>query len=243
MKQLFLTALAVLISTHIWAITHPKPVDPVIIPINLPKDQVWQRLLDLFVANNIPIKFADKNSGLIQSERVGIGSHYALKNANDSLAWALCEAVILPEGDSFYMYPQIIHTELQVYIRETTDGTVLLSVNLMNLTASYTHRVSNIDRDLVIESTKRLENTIGDYLKTNQLMPNLAFDPPNAVFGETPSQTNRRMVLLQKASEENQKKQEEEKKKEERWAPLYILGGIGLGILLLIAKVKELQQK
>jgi hypothetical protein len=51
------------------------------------------------------------------------------------------------------------------------------------------------------------------------------------------------LILLQKISEANQKKQEEEKKKEERWAPLYILGGIGLGILLLIAKVKELQQK
>ena len=242
MKQLYVTVFAVLMWTSLFAITHSKPIDPVIIPINLPKEQVWQRLLDLFVSNNIPVKFADKNSGLIQSERVGLGSHYALTNADDSLAWALCEAVILPEGDSFYMYPQIIHTELQVYVRETADGTVLLSVNLMNLTASYTHRVLDIDRNLAIESTKRLENLIGNYLKTYQPMPNLAFDPPLAVFGETPSQTKRRMILLQKVSEENRKNQDEEKEKQEkheRLMPLYILGGLALGFLWLIGKIKE----
>lgn len=239
MKHLQLTVIAVLISFNMYAITHTKPIDPVIIPINLPKEQVWQRLLDLFVANNVPVKFADKNSGLIQSERVGLGSHYALKNADDSLAWALCEAVILPQGDSFYMYPQIIHTELQVYVRETADGTVLLSINLMNLTASYTHRVLDIDRDLAIESTKRLENIIGDYLKAYAPMPNLTFDPPNAIFGETPSQTNRRMVLLQKINEEHHKKQDEEKQKEERLRPLYILGGIASVILYLFIKVQE----
>jgi hypothetical protein len=213
MKQIYIAALAVLISLPLFAVTHPKTIDPVIIPINLPKDQVWQRLLDLFVANNVPLKFADKNSGLIQSERVGIGSHYALKNADDSLAWALCEAVILPGGDSFYMYPQIIHTELQVYLRETANGTVLLSVNLMNLTASYTHRVSDIDRNLAIESTKRLENLIGDYLKTYQPMPNLAFDPPNAIFGETPSQTNRRIDFAPKNKRSESKKARRRKEK------------------------------
>jgi hypothetical protein len=239
MKQLQLTVIAVLFSFNMYAITHTKTIDPVIISINLPKEQVWQRLLDLLVANNVPLKFADKNSGLIQSERVGLGSHYALSNADDSTAWALCETVILPVGDSFYMYPQIIHTELQVYVRETADGTVLLSVNLMNLTASYTHRVLDIDRNLAIESTKRLENLIGNYLKSYQPMPNLAFDPPLAVFGETPSQTNRRMVLLQKINEEHHKKQNEEKEKHERLSPLYVLGGLVLGFFYLLGKIRE----
>lgn len=64
-----------------FAITHTKPVDPVVISINLPKEQVWQRVMDLFVANSISIKLMDKSSGLIQFERLGLGSHYALKHA------------------------------------------------------------------------------------------------------------------------------------------------------------------
>jgi fructose-1,6-bisphosphatase len=158
---------------------------------------VWQRLIGLFVGNSIPIKLMDKSSGLIQSERLGLGSHYALKHADDSLAWALCETVRSPEGDSFYLFPQVINGELQVYVQEMVDGKTLLSVNLMNLKATYRDLATENEREYMIESTKRLENLIGNYLKTYERMPSLNFDPPSATFGEAPSQVARRARLEQ----------------------------------------------
>ncbi len=192
MKQLQVTVIAVLISINLFAITHPKPIDPVVISTNLSKEQVWQRLVGLFVGNSIPIKLMDKSSGLIQSERLGLGSHYALKHADDSLAWALSETVKSPEGDSFYLFPQIINGELQVYVQETADGKPLLSVNLMNLKATQREPYLGLDKNWAIESTKRLEYRVAQYLTTHKQMPTLAFDDPLATFGEAPSQIARR---------------------------------------------------
>jgi hypothetical protein len=230
MKRLILSAFASMICLNMFAITHSKPIDPVVITVNLPKEQVWQRVMDLFVANSIPIKLMDKSSGLIQSERIGLGSHYALKHADDSLAWALCETVKSPEGDSFYLFPQVINTELQVYVRETADGKVLLSLNLMNMMAASHDPNTGNDRDFAIQSTKRLENIIGNYLKTFEPMPNLAFDPPMATFGEPPSQVKRRAALAQKQAVQNQAKAKEE---ESSKTILTVLGIIALTALVI----------
>jgi hypothetical protein len=253
MKQCILF-IATLWSLNCSAITHLKPVDPIVISTNLPKEQVWQRLLGLFVSNNIPIKLMDKNSGLMQSERIGLGSHYTLKNADDSTCWALCEVVKNPEGDGLYLFPQTINGEIQVYVQET-EGKVLLSINLMNLTATLRDSKIEIDRTFDIQSTKRLENIIGKYLQTYEQMPSLALDPPFATFGESPSQTQKRdsialenakkyQELLKLDTERWRKEREEREKKEEnekRLAPLYILGGIALCVLLLFAKINEKQ--
>ena len=197
MKQLQLTVIAVLIFSNIYAITNAKRIDPVVISTNLSKEQVWQRLVGLFVGNSIPIKLMDKSTGFIQSERLGLGSHYALKHADDSLAWALCETIKSPEGDSFYLFPQMINGELQVYVQEMADGKTLLSINLMNLKAIYRDLATDNEREYVIQSTKRLENLIGNYLKTYAQMPSLNLDPASATFGEAPSQIARRVRLEQ----------------------------------------------
>ncbi len=222
MKQLLLSAFASLMCLNMFAITHTKTIDPVVITINLPKEQVWQRVMDLFVANSIPIKLMDKTSGLIQSDRLGLGSHYALKHADDSLAWALCDAVKSLEGDSFYLFPHVINTELQVYVRETADGKVLLSLNLMNMMAASHDPDTGNDRDFAIQSTKRLENIIGNYLKSYAPMPNLAFDPPLATFGEAPSQIKRRTALAQRKAAEAEKNENGS------------VGGIVIGLLVLL---------
>jgi hypothetical protein len=214
MKQFQLTVIVVLFSANIYAIINSKPIDPVVISTNLSKEQVWQRLVGLFVGNSIPIKLTDKNSGLIQSESLGLGSHYALKHADDSLAWALCETVKSPEGDSFYLFPQIINGELQVYIQETSDGKTLLSVNLTNLRAIQRDRYFGLDKNWAIESTKRLENRVAQYLTSYEQMPTFAFDDPTATFGEAPSQIERREI----ASLERAKYYQELLKKDnEKW--------------------------
>ena len=233
MKRRLLSAFISILCLNMYAITYIKTVDPVVITVNLPKEQVWQRVMDLFVANSIPIKLMDKSSGLIQSERLGLGTHYALKHADDSLAWALCDAVKSQEGDSFYFYPQIINTELQVYVRETSDGKVLLSLNLMNMMAASHDINTGNDRDFAIKSTKRLENIIGSYLTSYQPMPNLAFDPPMATFGEAPSQIRRRAALKQKQAALD-------KKNEDGNVSGIIVGLLALiGILVLASKVKD----
>ena len=233
MKQLLLSAFASLLCLNMFAITHAKTIDPVVISINLPREQAWQRVMDLFVANSIPIKLMDKGSGLIQSERLGLGSHYALKHADDSLAWVLCDAVKSSEGDSFYFYPQVINTELQVYVRETADGKVLLSLNLMNVMAASHDPETGNDRDFAIKSTKRLENIVGSYLTAFQPMPNLNFDPPMATFGEAPSQIKRRAALAKKQAALT-------KKNEEGNTGGIIVGILALlGLILLAGKTEE----
>jgi hypothetical protein len=250
MKQLQLTVIAVLISFNMFAITHAKTIDPVVISTNLSKEQVWQRLMGLFVGNSIPIKLMDKSSGLIQSERLGLGSHYVLKHADDSLAWALCETVKSPEGDSFYLFPQIINGELQVYVQETVEGKTLLIVNLMNLKATYRDLTTGNEREYEIQSTKRLENIIGNYLKTYERMPNLNFDPPLSTFGEAPSQVARRERLekerltkiyntyalnKQKWKEDHQKWSEQTEKEEARLERNKQKWYVGFGIAFIAA--------
>jgi hypothetical protein len=236
---------AVSLSTHLFAITTPKPIDPVVFSLKISKDQAWQKVMDLFVANSIPIKLMDKSSGLIQSDKIGLGSHYALSNADDSVSWALCEAVksaesvsytvekpfstttVQTQGESgtfFYHFPQIINAELQVYVRETDDGTVLLSINLMNLSASAVDANTGNTRDFAIKTSKRLENTIGNFLNSSEKMPTLNFDPPFATFGEPPSQAKKRAMVY----EMTKKLAEKDDQAKSIGGALLIVGLIGL---------------
>jgi hypothetical protein len=215
---------AALLSTQLFAITTPKPIDPVVFSINATKDKTWQKVMDLFVANSIPIKLMDKSSGLIQSDKIGLGSHYALNNADDSVSWALCEAVKSAEGEGLYQFPQVINAELQVYVRETAEGTVLLSINLLNLAANATDVNTGNTRDFAIKTSKRLENIIGNFLNSNEKMPTLAFDPPFATFGEPPSQVKKRLILAQ-ANKKNAEKDEQAKS---IGGALLVIGLVGL---------------
>lgn len=207
----FIFFIAAIVSLNSAATTRLKPVDPIVFSINLSKEKAWQKILDLFVANSIPIKLMDKSSGLIQSEKIGLGSHYTLKNADDGTVWALCEVVNVATNDNFYLYPQTINTELQVYIREATDSTVLLSINLMNLSAKHHDAYTGNDREFELKSTKRLENIVANYFSTNERMPTLAFDPPFATFGDAPSQIEKinKMSQVTVLEIENEDKQVE----------------------------------
>jgi hypothetical protein len=224
MKHCLLICAVLLMSAQLFAITTPKPIDPVVFSLKVSKDQAWQKVMDLFVANSIPIKLMDKSSGLIQSDKIGLGSHYALSNTDDSVSWALCEAVQSAEGAGFYQFPQVINAELQVYVRETAEGTVLLSINLMNLAANAVDPNTGNTRDFAVKTSKRLENTIGNFLNSNEKMPTLAFDPPYATFGEPPSQVKKRANLYQTT----QKLTEKEEQAKSIGGALLIVGLIGL---------------
>jgi hypothetical protein len=215
MKARF-TFMFALMSIQIFAITNAvlpsngtkKPIDPVVFSVKLSKEQAWQKVMDLFVANSIPIKLMDKSSGLIQSEKVGLGTHYALKGSTDSTVWAYCDALASPEGEGFFLFPQTINTELQVYVREIDAGNVFLSVNLLNSKAVYTDANTGNEREYDVQTTKRLEAIIANFVSTNEKMPNATFDPPFATYGELPSQIRKRQEkakITRKEEEKNEK--------------------------------------
>jgi hypothetical protein len=233
MKQTLLTIVIAFISLNLAAITQPKPIDPVVFSVALPKDKAWQKVVDLFVANSIPIKFMDKSSGLIQSDRLGLGTHYTWKGADDSTSWALCEAVPSGEGSGYYLFPDVINTDLQVYVREVDADNVLLSVNLMNIKAESHNLYGEFVREFDVKTSKRLEKQIGDFVMTNVKMPNLTFDPPYATYGEPPVQTRKRNALKNKSFSNGGSVKEEEAG--------WILLGIGaiVALFLLMGKKEE----
>jgi hypothetical protein len=197
MKQLLLLSLATFMSFNSHAITHAKPAEPAVFSIHLSKEKAWQKVMDVFVANSIPIKLMDKSSGLIQSEKLGLGTHYALKGSEDSVSYALCEAIPSGEGP-FYLCPQVINCDLQVYVREVDAENVLLSINLMNLAANSYDVLTEKTREFKVETAKHLEKAFGNYVATNEKMPTLTFDPPFATYGELPSQIKKRQAMAGK---------------------------------------------
>jgi hypothetical protein len=231
MKQLLLL-MAMLISTNSFAITQPKLDDPIVLTLNLPKDQVWQRLLDVFETNKMPIKISDKASGLIQSEPLGLSKHFALENARDSSTWAVCEKVKnTTYGEGLYIFPQIINAELQFFLRENAEGKTLLSINMVNLTATRAHPELNFK----LQSTLKIENKLRDYFETNSPVPSLAFDPPFANYGKLPSEIEA----------ETAKKIEEKRKasaSENRSILAIVLGLTVLGVLGVVAIVVALSR-
>jgi hypothetical protein len=237
-----LIVLFALMSIHCFAITNTvlpsiktkKPIDPVVFSVNLPKDQAWQKVMDLFVANSIPIKLMDKSSGLIQSEKVGLGTHYGLKGSNDSTVWAFCDALPSPEGTGYYLFPQVINTELQVYVREIDAQNVFVSVNLLNSKATYRDPNTEIERDLDIQTSKRLEEIIANFVKTNEKMPNITFDPPFATYGEPPSQTRKRLGLTTNMTVK------EKEKTETVNAVGWVVGiGVVIGLFMMLGNTKN----
>jgi hypothetical protein len=220
------TFMFALMSIQCFAITHAvlpsitakKPIDPVVFSVKLSKEQAWQKVMDLFVANSIPIRLMDKSSGLIQSEKVGLGTHYGLKGSTDSTVWAYCDALASPEGEGFFLFPQTINTELQVYVREIDAGNVFLSVNLLNSKAVYTD----------VQTSKRLEAIIANFVSTNERMPNATFDPPFATYGELPSQIRKRQEKAKIV-----KKEEEKNEKANGIALALLIVGIVAGLMAL----------
>jgi hypothetical protein len=224
MKQLLFVTAFLLINANCFAITQPTAIDPIVVTLKMPKDQVWQRLLDVFEANKMPIKFKDKASGLIESEPLGLSKHFALDNARDSATWAVCERVRNPNGGGgAYIFPQIINAELQFFLRESADGNTLLSINMVNLTAT---RV-NPDVNFKLQSTLKIENKLRDYFETNGPVPSLAFDPPFANYGKLPSEIEAEVA----------KKKDEKRKDNAKDTANSLLIALGLTALTIIGVV------
>jgi hypothetical protein len=194
MKKHLFTLIITVFCANLYAATRSKAPDPTVFTININKEEAWKRLLELLVSNNVPLKFTDKNAGVIQSDCVGLGSHYSLVNADHPRAWALCETLL--DADTLFLFPKIINGALHIGLREIDDKNVEVSINLTNIAAIYRDSVNKKDINLRIASTRRLEKIIADYLATPENMPKLAFDLPLATFGESPYQKKKRAALV-----------------------------------------------
>jgi hypothetical protein len=194
MKKHLFTLIITAFCANLFAITRSKAPDPTVFTINITKEEAWKRLLELLVGNNVPLKLVDKNAGIIQSDCVGLGSHYSLANADHPRAWALCETIL--DADTLFLFPKTINGVLDISLRETDDKNVEVSINLTNIAAIYHDTINKKDINLRIASTRRLEKIIAEYLATPENMPKLAFDLPLAAFGDSPYQKKKRAALV-----------------------------------------------
>ncbi len=207
----------------------PTVSEPYQVTTTLSKDQVWMKLTQFFAFNGISIKTVDKNSGLIQSDKIGFGTNCNLEGSDDSTAWALCNRVA--DGKYFH-YPQVMNGELMVLVQEI-GGKTHINIHFFNLNAHLSNE--NGELNFQTRSTQVLEKMIGNYLIDAHSEPlKIKFDPANAIFGEPKAQADLRAaeVAVEKAKvdTETARLAAEAKKKE----PVYTLISIIFIFLLIL---------
>jgi hypothetical protein len=163
-----------------------QPPAPYTFTTTLSKDQIWRKIVTLFTHNSISIKVVDKNSGIIQSEKIGLGTHCNAEGQGDSTAWALFNRV--PAG-YYLQYPQLMNGELMLSVDEQ-NGKTHVSIQLFNLFAF--HKDAFEETKYQIRSTQVLEKIIADYLTHSESSLSLNIDDPFAVFDEPKSQADQR---------------------------------------------------
>jgi len=89
---------------------------------DLPKDVVWERLLDFFTSQSIPIKTIEKDSGVVYAERAGF-----------SPGQADCGASLLNEMSRM--------ASLNVFVRQMGGETQVTVNTAFNVVRSYDRQV------------------------------------------------------------------------------------------------------
>ena len=170
------------------AIPFLQPPAPYTFTTTLSKDQIWRKIVTLFTHNGISIKVVDKNSGIIQSEKIGLGTHCNAEGQGDSTAWALFNRV--PAGN-YLQYPQLMNGELMLSVDEQ-QGKTHVSIQLFNLFAF--HKDAFEETKYQIRSTQVLEKMIANYLTHSESTLSLNLDDPLALFDEPKSQSDQRVA-------------------------------------------------
>lgn len=112
--------------------------EPLTVTTTESKEVVWTKVLNFFSRQGVPIKTVDKTSGIIQSDKLGLGSHTVLDNESkfDSTAWAICTWSQQDKIDKEPIFPT---GELFISVQEN-DGKTTISINLLNLQAMHSKR-------------------------------------------------------------------------------------------------------
>lgn len=126
------------------------------------KDEVWNKIIELFSSQGIAIKLIDKNSGLILSERTSFLSDYSYENDDGSLqnpnAFVVCDKVV---WQTVLQYPKQVTGEWNIRVVENS-GKTLINVNLVNIQVIFS---TNPALEGTGKSTGKYERIVADYLK------------------------------------------------------------------------------
>ena len=167
----------------------PLGNEPLTVTTTLSKDIVWAKTIDFFTKQGIAIKTIDKTSGIIQSDKLGLGTHTITNNQPpDSTAWAICTLTKHDYIDKAPIYPT---GELFISVQEN-NGNTTIAINLLNLQAIHSQKIyKSIYYDQYntskvqtgsepqwspLQSTKVLEKQVAKMLLTDTETAPLQFD-------------------------------------------------------------------
>lgn len=140
-----------------------------------PKEDIWNKLIDVFTAKGLAIKTIDKNSGIITTDNTSFLNSYTYENKDGSLAtpdaMVVCSKVRGTLTLSSSIKPDVITGQWAVRVKEDGNktivdtklanavGKVIIQNPLVNgQTVAETH-------DLIVKSTGIFEKTIEEALK------------------------------------------------------------------------------
>ena len=156
---------------HALVVAEVSGTEPVIVETTQSKEIVWDKIVNLLITNGASLKTVDKVSGIIQTGKIGLGSHSAAEGNKDGV-WVVAENI------GRRQFPEKFNGELTFYIKED-QGNTHISISLANLYAgtpsSARHRPEQV---FTAYSTKELEKSIGAYLVGTTTSADFHFDSP-----------------------------------------------------------------
>jgi len=125
------------------------------------KEDVWNKIIELFATRGLSIKLLDKSSGLIISEKLPFsGNDCTVENENGALvnpnAFIVCDKVVWQTID-YEPQEAVGEWNIRVVGRE---GKTLINVNLINIDVTYKGKLHGAGR-----STGKFEGLISDFIK------------------------------------------------------------------------------
>jgi hypothetical protein len=127
------------------------------------KEEVWNKIIELFATRGLTIKLIDKSSGLIVSEKTSFLNSYTVENENGTLvdpnAFIVCDRMV---WQTVEQAPLKVSGEWNIRLVETT-GKTLINVNLVNIEIIY----YSLAEPLYAKgkSTGKFEKIISDFIK------------------------------------------------------------------------------
>lgn len=129
------------------------------------KDQVWDKLIDLFAQKGLSIKIIDKSSGLIISEKTRMSWTNEKKNG-ELLNKDAFIAVPLKTYNGETMRYTGITAEWNVRIKSQEDGKTVININVVNIMEEGSELTKYQPVSVpMARSTGVFENIIVEYIK------------------------------------------------------------------------------
>ena len=181
---------------------------PLSAEIALPKAKILGKLMDFFTTNHISVKISDPLTGLVQTDLMGLGSHYNVSGAKLTAEdWVICERKYEIGRDSFVRYPNTVSGELQVFVQEISPTRCKINLSLFNFKAI--QQTEDGDSEpFSAASSLNFEKMLVNYLSNDTAaVPLVKLDFASAYFTEPVAQQTRRVEISQQRHKNFERKQ------------------------------------